>query len=168
MASLTGMSGDIKGKAFDLDRDETKIGRGSSNHIVLDHPTVSGHHCSVIREGERYLVRDLGSTNGTRLNGKSIKESPLKPKDVIQAGSVEFLFDAAGADYPRDLGDFSDTQVEIAPGPAAAPQTFNTISPFGAKRREGGKGLWYALIALIGVLALAAVIYLFIKLMAAG
>ncbi len=163
MAALIGMSGDVKGKTFQIDRDEITMGRSKDNVIVLDHPTVSGHHCSVVRQGDRYLLKDLESTNGTRLNSKEVTESALKPKDLIQAGSVEFLFDGTDVQAAVETHSFAEANVEVAAGPVSAPESFSSISPFGARRKES-KGLWFFLIALAGLLALAVVIYFFIKL----
>src|SRR5262249_18689178 len=51
---------------------------------------VSRRHFSLIRNEADWLLKDLGSTNGTRLNGSLVKESIIKPDDVIHAGIVEF------------------------------------------------------------------------------
>ncbi len=166
MAVLIGMSGDVKGKTFPIDRDEITLGRSKDNTIMLDNPTVSGHHCCVVRDGDRYLLRDLESTNGTRLNSKEVTESKLRPKDLIQVGSVEFLFDAEGADAV-ETHSYAETHVEVTPGPVTAPDSFANISPFGARRKET-KGIWLVLIAAVGVIALVAVVWFFIKLVTTG
>ncbi|OQW98098.1 MAG: hypothetical protein BWK77_00080, partial [Verrucomicrobia bacterium A1] len=93
MAVLIGMSPEVKGKNFDLDLEKTTIGRNATNMIVIDHVTVSGRHCCIVKTGNKFSAVDLGSTNGTRVNSKEIKESNLHPKDLLQVGSVEFLFD---------------------------------------------------------------------------
>ncbi len=159
MAVLIGMSDEVKGKSFEVDRDPITIGRSKDNTIPIDNSTVSGHHCSVTRAGDQFILRDLESTNGTRLNSKDITEAKLKPKDLIQAGSVEFMFDGEvfGA---VETQSFAEANVEIAAGPVAKPESFASISPFGARQKES-RGVWYVLIAIIGVLALAAVGFLF-------
>lgn len=162
MASLIGMSGDVKGKTFPIDRDVMTIGRSKDNVIPIDNPTVSGHHCSINREGDHFVLKDLESTNGTRLNSKDVQESKLRPKDLVQVGSVEFMFDSEAADAV-DTHSYAETHVEVAPGPAAAPDSFENISPFGARRRES-KGIWFLLIAIVGSLALIVVILYFVKL----
>lgn len=159
MASLTGMSADVKGRVFQLEQEVTSLGRSKDNTIIIENPTVSGHHCSITREGNAYVLRDLESTNGTRLNGKSITEVRLKPKDLIQVGAVEFLFDGEEVDAV-ETHSFAEAHVEEAAGPVKAPESFNTISPFGARQKET-KGLWLFLISLVGVLALIAVVVYF-------
>ena len=162
MAALIGMSGDVKGKTFPIDRDAITIGRSKDNTIPIDNPTVSGHHCSILRDGDQYLLRDLESTNGTRLNSKDVTESKLRPKDLLQVGSVEFLFDADQMEAV-ETHSYAEAHVEVAPGPAAAPESFANISPFGARHREN-KGVWLLLIAVIGLLALVGVVLFFVKL----
>ena len=166
MAALIGMSGDVKGKTFPIDRDAITIGRSKDNTIPIDNPTVSGHHCSIIRDGDRYLLRDLESTNGTRLNSKDVTESKLRPKDLLQVGSVEFLFDAEQMEAV-ETHSYAEAHVEVAPGPAAAPESFANISPFGARHKES-KGVWLLLIAVIGLLALVVVVLFFVKLVTTG
>ncbi|MBN1269490.1 MAG: FHA domain-containing protein [Kiritimatiellae bacterium] len=166
MAVLIGMSGDLKGQTFQLTQDETRIGRSEDNAIPLNNPTVSGHHCSIHREGEKYILRDKDSTNGTRLNSREVAEAALKPKDLIQVGSVEFMFDAAHVEAVETSA-YAEARVEVTPGPTTAPASFANISPFGGARKES-KGLWFLLITVVGLLALAAVVILFWKLITAG
>lgn len=166
MAVLMGMAGDVKGKSFPLDRDEVSLGRSADNVISLNNATVSGHHASIRREGDQYILRDLGSTNGTRVNSREIKEAVLHPKDLIQVGSVEFLFNSEAMSFEDAQAAFTKPEVLVSQGPTAMPESFNNISPFGARRREN-MTVWIPLIAVLGVLALAVVIYLFIKLFTA-
>jgi pSer/pThr/pTyr-binding forkhead associated (FHA) protein len=164
VAILIGMSEEVKGQSFEIDRDIISIGRSADNTIIVENPTVSSHHCHVLRSGDECILRDIGSTNGTRVNARDVKEAKLKPKDIIQVGSVEFVFDSEHAgDYESILA----AQVEVAPGPTAAPESFESISPFGA-RKESGKGFWYFLITVVGILALVAVAILFFKLVTTG
>jgi pSer/pThr/pTyr-binding forkhead associated (FHA) protein len=168
MAVLIGMAGDIKGKQFPLGNDELTIGRSKDNAIVLDNPTVSGHHCKIVSREGRYVLMDLESTNGTRLNAKEVTEAKLRPKDLVQAGSVEFLFDGEateGEEPKKDISEsMSDTEVEEAAGPVSAPDSFASISPFGTRRNEN-RGLWVLAISVVGIAALALVVYVFVKLL---
>lgn len=154
MAVLIGMSAEVKGKNYDVDRDKVTIGRNATNLIVIEHPTVSGRHCQIVHAGNKYTLTDLGSTNGTRVNSREVTECDLHSKDLVQVGSVEFMFDAADAE-PEEPRAFPKTQVEVTSGPASAPVSFGSISPFGARRRDNLL-LWYILIGVIGLLAIAA------------
>ena len=53
----------------ELGRDIVMIGRAPSNQIVIDHPTVTAQHALLLRTGVFYSLKDLDSTNGTRING---------------------------------------------------------------------------------------------------
>lgn len=67
---------------FLLSAETVTIGRTEGNAIVLDWETVSSRHCELTRRGRRYEVVDLGSTNGTKLRGESVGETPM----TIRAG----------------------------------------------------------------------------------
>ena len=162
MAQLIGMSTEIKGKPFELTQDEIVIGRRKENTIVLDHGSVSGRHCAIRREGARSLVRDLGSTNGTRLNGRDVKvEQRLRPKDLLQVGTLELIYDS---DEPPDTEVAElphTTQIEITNEPTGKPESFDSISPFGT-RQQSTATVWWVIIGVIGILALIAAVALFI------
>ena len=89
---LTIEGGASLGSSYDLLEPETRVGKTPDNHIVLDNPTVSRAHFAVLREGERYLLRDLGSTNGTYLDGSQVREAYLRPGALIEAGEVLLRF----------------------------------------------------------------------------
>ncbi|HLW79964.1 MAG TPA: FHA domain-containing protein [Terriglobia bacterium] len=68
------------------------IGRTRQNHIQIDAPSVSRKHAQIALTDHGYVLRDLGSENGTFVNGERIAEQPLKDGDHLQFGSVGFLF----------------------------------------------------------------------------
>ncbi|HMO51393.1 MAG TPA: FHA domain-containing protein [Kiritimatiellia bacterium] len=163
MAVLIGMSADVKGQTHEISDVGLTIGRSAENNISINNPTVSGKHCAIKPEGDHYVLRDFGSTNGTRVNSKEITEAVLKPKDLVQVGSVEFLFNSEDIPLSEAEAIYNKTEIVEAAGPAVKPQSFNSISPFGARRREN-QGLWVTLITVIGLLTLAAVGYLLYEL----
>ena len=71
------------------------IGRAPSNHIVIDHPTVSAQHAVLLRVRDSYWLKDLNSTNGTQINGDFVTDAELKDGDTLRFGSVIAVF--AGA-----------------------------------------------------------------------
>ncbi|MCX6997522.1 MAG: FHA domain-containing protein [Kiritimatiellaeota bacterium] len=162
MVTLIGMSAEVKGQSFDLDRDETLVGRRKESEVALDNSSISGRHCLIRREGRHYFVRDLGSTNGTRLNGREVNvEMRLRPKDILQAGALEFLFDSNEPPEEEAASRSNTTRIEITSGSSAKPESFASISPFGTRRPET-MTIWYVIIAVVGLLALGAAIALFI------
>lgn len=150
MAVLIGMSSSVKGKKFEVTHDETHIGRNALNHFPVDDASVSGRHCSILRNERRFTLVDLGSTNGTRLNGASISKVNLRPKDIIQVGNIELMFDGQDVDVDPNLA--SETaKIEVMDEPVQVPKSFHTASPFGARRdsRKPWVILTIALIALV-------------------
>lgn len=83
-ATLNGES-----RTWAIETSPTRIGRSSSNTIQLLDGTVSKEHAEITRDGERWLIRDLGSRNGTRVNGEDANQPrPIKSGDWIEVGHV--------------------------------------------------------------------------------
>lgn len=85
-----------------LDRDQLgrlsrySIGRDPRSSLHLDSPVVSFHHAEIVRTGQGHEIVDIGSTNGTHVNGTRISRSPLRPGDVIGIGPFKLVFSPAG------------------------------------------------------------------------
>ena len=165
MAKLSGMSGDFKGREYPIEQGEITIGRKADNMILLDHPTISSHHCRILRNGDSCVLQDLDSTNGTRVNSRDVKECALHHKDLLQLGSIEFLFDAP--ELASSGARYTDANAEVATAAMSAPQDFASISPFGAPPAER-RGTWYFVLIISGALAAAAVAYFLFMLLRAG
>jgi pSer/pThr/pTyr-binding forkhead associated (FHA) protein len=91
--SLKIIQGPEKGRVFKFDRIQITIGRTVDNDVVLPDPGISRQHLSIRDKGGAYIVKDLGSSNGTQLNGQKIVEEVLKPGDQIRAGGALILFE---------------------------------------------------------------------------
>ncbi|MBW2463671.1 MAG: sigma 54-dependent Fis family transcriptional regulator [Deltaproteobacteria bacterium] len=87
--ALVVLSGDARGTESVIDKDVYSIGKASDSDLVLIDQTVSRTHCEIVHEAKGYLLRDLGSTNGTLLDGAEIREAYLKPGAIITVGKVE-------------------------------------------------------------------------------
>jgi DNA-binding NtrC family response regulator len=80
------------GKSYPLG-DVLRIGKTSENNdVVIEHPTVSRNHLVVRRQGEQFLVQDLGSTNGTFIDGAQIREAFLRAGALLEVGDVQLRF----------------------------------------------------------------------------
>jgi adenylate cyclase len=73
----------------------TRVGRGEEGEIVLVDPSVSRAHAIVEIDGAQPVVRDLGSTNGTFVNGKRVSVEALRDGDELQFGNTRMRFESA-------------------------------------------------------------------------
>jgi pSer/pThr/pTyr-binding forkhead associated (FHA) protein len=96
LAEGTGMlvvhRGPGAGSRFVLDRDVVSAGRHPDSDIFLDDVTVSRRHAELVRSGEGYFVRDVGSLNGTYLNRERIEEARIDNGDELQIGRFKLVF----------------------------------------------------------------------------
>jgi hypothetical protein len=72
----------------ELDSDVITVGRHHDSIVVLPSASVSSHHATIKRRGESYYVQDLGTTNGTKLNGVEIEEAKLEDGDTVTFGDI--------------------------------------------------------------------------------
>jgi hypothetical protein len=111
---------------YELTKGIATIGRDITNDIVINDPEVSRHHCRLTQGGSGYTVEDLGSTNGTFVNGQRLTGArPLMPGDMLGLGeTVTLAYESAGAGMPAEPRQ-APTMVsgappgEYAPPPAA-------------------------------------------------
>jgi transcriptional regulator with GAF, ATPase, and Fis domain len=89
---LVVLSGPLKDSTIPLSGGEVTIGREASNAVAITDPSVSRKHCVVREQEGKFQVRDLGSRNGTLVNGDAAQEQWLKHGDEIAAGDSSFLF----------------------------------------------------------------------------
>ena len=115
-------TGTAASQEFALTRPEIIIGRDASADLTLSFPGVSRRHARLMREGEVYTLEDLGSSNGTYLNGERlIKRSPLKSGDQIRLGAAITLTYEAPASAVKEA---VEAIVRSAPAiPSSALQT---------------------------------------------
>jgi pSer/pThr/pTyr-binding forkhead associated (FHA) protein len=99
---LIAQSGTLQGKRWVLNHDRFVIGRGEDSDVVIPDRQVSRHHACVRRTQDTYLIEDLGSKNGTHLNGVRILEpKSLQDGDIIQiALALELVFVGTEATIP--------------------------------------------------------------------
>ena len=117
MAKLVlSLNGVVQGE-YQLDKERLTIGRKADNDIPIDNLAVSGKHALVITILDDSFLEDLGSTNGSYVNGKLIKKHALKDGDVIAIGKHEMK-------YVNELATADDDEFEktmiIKPGSASA------------------------------------------------
>jgi hypothetical protein len=102
-------------KEYSIDKDSISIGRKHGNDIQLNDLTVSGRHSLITVMGDNTYVDDLGSTNGTLLNGARVAKSLLKHGDLIQVGNYQFTyFEDEQEEYEPTMflrAEIEDTQI---------------------------------------------------------
>lgn len=91
-ALLVVRRGPNAGSRFLLDSDVTQVGRRPDSDIFLDDVTVSRRHAEFYRHGSRFVVRDVGSLNGTYVNRDRIDEVALSGGDEVQIGKFRLVF----------------------------------------------------------------------------
>src|SRR4249919_1751924 len=103
MDSLVILQGPQTGKRLALELDCTVLGRQSDSTICLESLAVSRHHARILKTDDRYFVEDLGSSNGTYLNGIRVTgRLPLKEHDRLQLGPYLLDFQRTPTADPGD------------------------------------------------------------------
>ncbi len=107
-------------KEITLTKERTTIGRKPHNDIQIDNLAVSGEHAVIVTILNDSFLEDLGSTNGTLVNGQPIKKHFLQNADVIELGKYKLKYISDGPAAAKGPQDFEKTMV-IRPGGAAKP-----------------------------------------------
>lgn len=168
MAKLHVLSGILEGKSFDLIEERITVGRALDNMIRIDDGTVSHHHAMLAQEGGEYKLRDLNSTNGTRVNGLRIVETIIHNGDLIRFGSVEVRYesDVRKASQPLPPPKTGVDMTQVGQG-GTPPPAFGSASPFGRKKR-GGRGVLQWVMIGLGLIALLVLFWFVYKFLAVG
>jgi predicted component of type VI protein secretion system len=120
-------AGPTPGKSFPVEGDIVTIGREAGNPITINDAEVSRKHCKLTKQGNVYVIEDLGSTNGTFVGGQR-----LTAPHVLQAGNVvslgeqiNLLFDVVGDPNATVMSALPAKQAPVAPPPAyVAPASY--------------------------------------------
>lgn len=90
-AMLVVRQGPEIGTRYTLEGEQVSVGRVPDNDIQLDDFTVSRQHAVFVRQGTAWLLRDLGSLNGTYVNNQRVDESPVRHGDDVQIGRFRLV-----------------------------------------------------------------------------
>ena len=158
MAYLKVMSGEMAGQQFVLEKPVTRIGRREGNDWMIQHGSVSGTHCEVEKTNTGFVLRDLGSTNGTKVNGDIVKFSGIFKNDVIVIGDISIMID--GDDVPQtrtgETQNISRTTIIIPSQPStqAPPEAFT--------KKSNSNKVWIFIIAML-VMVIIVLLVIFLK-----
>ena len=106
------------GKRQAFDALTVRIGAGRGNDLVLDDPTVSSSHAEIHATGSGFRVKDLGSTNGTRINGVAIVEAFLEDGCTLQVGEVPLEFKLGKDKVTVPMSEATDLHGAVGQSPA--------------------------------------------------
>lgn len=126
------------GPVIDLTKDMILVGRGEDCDARVDHKSVSKRHCVLVPTAGLILVRDLGSTNGTRVNGQRVRRGSLLPNDNLAIATFRYILrlddtlpDASGPLRPSEAALDFDESNEVAalaePDPTAPAVEVNRL-----------------------------------------
>jgi pSer/pThr/pTyr-binding forkhead associated (FHA) protein len=105
------------GPSVDLVKDMTLVGRDEDCDVRLDHKSISKLHCVIVKTDGLLLIRDLGSTNGTRVNGQRVRRAALLPNDMLAIANLKFQI-KFGVDLEREsVTDSSEQKDEESAAP---------------------------------------------------
>ena len=129
---LVVLAGAKQGTEIPLKKDKFVIGRSKDCTLRAGSEAISRHHCVILRSDNGVSIRDLGSRNGTYVNGEKIEgESPLEDGHTVRVGSLELRFEAshdlARSKKPK-VKDVADAVSRTAEGPDSDATTEDDIS----------------------------------------
>ena len=165
---LTVLFEKLRGKTFELNKDQMSAGRRDTMDICIKDASLSGHHCDFIRtESGSYILRDNDSTNGTRVNNVPITEQELKNSDIIQLGGVEILYDCStGGESEFSTGGFGGRTHTISlddmSGNLSTTSEVTNYSPFAGRDLQKQKRnhlIMTAILIFLGVALVGALAY---------
>jgi pSer/pThr/pTyr-binding forkhead associated (FHA) protein len=107
MARLVFMNEKFRGRVYEFAVETTTVGRGQNNALVISDDSVSETHCQILVYGPEVIVRDMGSTNGTYVNGVQLRgqQRPLRDGEIVIFGAVQARLELGP---PADSGTATD------------------------------------------------------------
>lgn len=135
-------------REINLSKERTTVGRRSHNDVVIDNLAVSGEHAVISLAGNEPFIEDLGSTNGTMVNGQPIKKHPLRNGDNVEIGKYRLRYLADGAAHGDEGVDLDTSRPVLRDFYGSAPATIQIRHP-GTTPNDGGPGS----VALIRILS---------------
>lgn len=167
MAKLVILSEGMTGRSHELTVDKTTIGRVDDNTFPIIDPSVSSHHCEILLQGQDVRVRDLGSTNGTFIEGEKITEAALKPGQILRLGQIQLRLEAEGLQAARKPVDA--TMViqrgvslnDLETGPRRP--DFDTVNKGFAKKENKANRMFLIVGIVMGVIIVGLLIYAFMS-----
>lgn len=141
--------------------DQITFGRSPDNTLVIEDASVSSHHGTLTLKDGDYVLRDIGSTNGSRLNGKDLATDTdyhLQDGDFIRLGKVEASYESENKAEARPMPEAASADLTPASS-SSAPTNFQNASPFQTKKKKKDPaGRAVMALSIVAILAFAAVL----------
>jgi pSer/pThr/pTyr-binding forkhead associated (FHA) protein len=103
------------GPPIELKKDMTLVGRNEDCDVRIDHKSVSKQHCVLVLTDGLILIRDLGSTNGTRVNGQRVRRAALLPNDQLAIANYKYQVLFGEAAHDANKADAKKTETPPEP-----------------------------------------------------
>lgn len=148
MARLIFTTGKFAGRVYEFAVPKTTVGRGDQNTLTIHDSSVSHAHCEIYAYDQDVIVRDLGSSNGTFVNGERLfnQQRPLAHGQTVKFGSVEARLEVDGSSRPSDDTDVTaihsharhlrepkkshaSEKITMGDGPATDPEDHTMVLP---------------------------------------
>lgn len=104
------------GPSVDVVKDLILVGRDEGCDLRLDHKSISKLHCVIVKTDGLLLIRDLGSTNGTRVNGQRVRRAALLPNDSLAVANFKFQV-KFGIELEQEVAREADGAKQEPPAP---------------------------------------------------
>jgi pSer/pThr/pTyr-binding forkhead associated (FHA) protein len=121
--------GEGERRSFSIVRDVTVIGRREDCDFRIPLGEISRKHCRLIKEGDTLRAEDLGSSNGTFVNGVRVQEAQLAPGDTLKVGSVVFIVQVDGVPSDEDMQPVADHPADSVAALEPAPDEDHLLNP---------------------------------------
>lgn len=132
------LSEQLRGKSFQLTKDQHTCGRVEDRDICLKDPTISSYHCDFVKTETTYMIKDRDSTNGTRVNNVPVSEQELQNSDIIQVGGVEILYDCDDKSVTTVMRTQTGINLDNTDSGISTVKKMDNLSQFGNKEKKGG------------------------------
>jgi len=168
MARLVVLSEGYTGRTYDLNIERTTVGRVDDNAVCIPDPSVSSHHAEIVMQGEGVVVRDLGSTNGSFVDGNPIEEANVAPGQIIRFGDIEIRLESG--EEVEKAGKMDQTKIlpkrrqgvnieSLERGPKVSGQTTEFFKP----KKGAGTKVFIGVIALLALAVVGLIVVALIK-----
>lgn len=148
---------------IELTAESMTVGRADDNAIIIPDGSVSSHHGELVFDGADWVFNDLGSTNGTKIQGELVTQVSLSQHPSFTLGSVDCVFipDASEEETAAAYSAGASAAARAVEGYSALPYDGSLRAGFGPKVKEKTGGAGLLLFGVLGLIACGVAVFLF-------